>query len=72
VERDRAARLSLLLAIHKGLRTVSGTDLPRIYAWIKAPYAAFGGESAPDVMIGGRIADLARVRRYLEAERSGW
>ena len=71
VERDRATRLSLLLGIHKGLRYMFGTDLPRVYAWIKAPNAAFGGASALDVMMGGRMTDLARVRRYLNAERSG-
>jgi hypothetical protein len=42
VERNRAARLSLLLGIHKGLRYMFGTGLPRVYAWIKTPNAAFG------------------------------
>ena len=72
VERDRATRLSLLLGIHKELRYMFGTDLPRVYAWIKAPNAAFGGESALDVMMGGRMTDLARIRCYLRAERFGW
>ena len=32
VERDRSTRLSLLPGIHKALRYIFGTDLPRIYA----------------------------------------
>lgn len=72
VERDRATRLSVLLGIHKALRYTFGTDLSRVYAWIKAPNAAFDGISALDVMMDGRMTDLIRVRRYLDAERSGW
>ena len=39
---------------------------------IKAANAAFGGRSALDVMAGGELTDLMRVRRYLDAERGGW
>ncbi len=45
---------------------------PKGYAWIKAPNAAFGGVSALDVMGGGELTDLMRVRRYLDAEHGGW
>ena len=69
--RDTKARLSNLLGIHKALRIVF-REPQRGYRWIKAPNAAFGGVSALEVMLGGEITDLMRVRRYLDAERGGW
>ena len=69
--RDSKARLSNLMGIHKSLR-VAFHDPTRGYAWIKAPNEAFGGRSALDVMLGGELTDLMRVRRYLDAERGGW
>lgn len=71
IGRDGKARLSNLMGIHKALRIVF-TDAPRAYAWIKAPNDAFGGRTALDVMLGGELTDLMRVRRYLDAERGGW
>ena len=69
--RDGKARLSNLLGIHKALKIVF-SDPARGYAWIKAPNAAFGGRTALDVLLGGELTDLMRVRRYLDAERGGW
>ena len=69
--RDGKARLSNLMGIHKALKIVF-TEASRGYGWIKAPNAAFGGRSALDVMLGGELTDLMRVRRYLDAERGGW
>ena len=69
--RDGKARLSNLMGIHKALRIIF-REGPRGYAWIKKPNDAFGGRSALDVMLGGEITDLMRVRRYLDAERGGW
>lgn len=37
----------------------------------KAENAAFGGESALHVMLGGDLKDIVRVRRYLDAECAG-
>jgi hypothetical protein len=71
IGRDGRARLSNLIGIHKALRIVF-RDPARGYAWIKAPNEAFGGRSALDVMLGGELTDLMRVRRYLDAERGGW
>ncbi|MEM8789872.1 MAG: antitoxin Xre/MbcA/ParS toxin-binding domain-containing protein [Pseudomonadota bacterium] len=71
IGRDLTARLSNLMGIHKALRIIF-TDPARGYAWIKAPNAAFGGGSALDIMLGGELTDLMRVRRYLDAERGGW
>jgi hypothetical protein len=70
IGRDGKARLANLMGIHKALRIVFN-DAARGYAWIKAPNDAFGGRSALDVMLGGELTDLMRVRRYLDAER-GW
>ncbi|RAI36101.1 MbcA/ParS/Xre antitoxin family protein [Rhodoplanes serenus] len=70
IGRDGKARLSNLMGIHKALRLVF-RDPSRGYAWIKAQNDAFAGRSALDVMLGGELTDLMRVRRYLDAER-GW
>jgi hypothetical protein len=67
--RDGKARLSNLMGIHKALRLIF-REPERGYRWIKAPNPAFGGRSALDVMLGGELTDLMRVRRYLDAERS--
>jgi uncharacterized protein (DUF2384 family) len=71
IGRDGKARLSNLIGIHKALRIVF-TEKQRGYDWIKAPNAAFAGRSALQVMLGGELSDLMRVRRYLDAERGAW
>jgi hypothetical protein len=69
--RDGSARLSNLMGIHKALRLIF-SEPQRGYAWIRAGNAAFAGVSALDVMLGGELTDIMRVRRYLDAERGGW
>lgn len=69
--RDGRARLSNLMGIHKALRMIF-SEPQRGYAWIKADNAAFGGSTALDVMLGGELTDIMRVRHYLDAERGGW
>ena len=71
LSRDGKARLSNLMGIHKALRIVF-REPQRGYAWIKAGNAAFGGASALEVMLGGELTDLMRVRRYLDSERGAW
>lgn len=71
VSRDGCARLSNLLGVHKALRLIF-SEAGRGYAWIKAKNEAFAGASALDVMLGGELTDIMRVRRYLDAERGGW
>lgn len=71
VSNDLAARLSNLIGIHKALRLLFA-EKERGYGWIKRPNAALGGKSALDVMLGGQLTDLMRVRRYLDAQRSPW
>jgi hypothetical protein len=70
IGRDGKARLSNLMGIHKALRIIF-RDPARGYAWVKAVNEAFAGRSALDVMLGGELTDLMRVRRYLDAERGG-
>jgi uncharacterized protein (DUF2384 family) len=71
IGRDLKARLSNLMGIHKALRIIF-TEPDRAYGWVKRPNEAFGGRSALEVMLQGELADLVRVRRYLDAERGGW
>jgi len=71
IDRDGKARLSNLIGIHKALRIIFA-EAQRGYAWIRAANAAFAGASALDVMLGGELTDLMRVRRYLDAERGAW
>lgn len=71
LDRDMKARLSNLLGIHKALRIIF-SEPDRTYVWIKAQNTAFGDRSALDVMLGGDLTDLMRVRRYVDAERGAW
>jgi hypothetical protein len=71
IGRDGKARLSNLMGIHKALRIIF-KEPERGYRWIKAPNAALGGASALDIMLGGELTDLMRVRRYLDSERGAW
>jgi hypothetical protein len=68
IDRDTKARLSNLMGIHKALRIIFA-EPARGYRWITSPNDTFGGASALDVMLGGELTDLMRVRRYLDAER---
>lgn len=71
IGRDAKARLSNLMGIHKALRLIF-REPQRGYDWIDAPNEAFDGRSAREVMTGGDLTDIMRVRRYLDAERGGW
>lgn len=68
---DTAARMSNLMGIHKALRLLF-RDASRGYAWVKSQNDAFNGEIALDIMLGGQLTDLMRVRRYLDSVRSPW
>ena len=71
IGRDTKARLSNLMGIHKALRIIFH-EAERGYRWIRAANETFGGRSALDIMLGGELTDLMRVRRLLDAERGGW
>ncbi len=68
--RDTLERLSLLLGIYKALQILL-PDAKAADAWIRKPNSAFGGSSALALMLGGNVADLLRVRRWLDAARGG-
>ena len=70
IPRDLKSRLSNLMGIHKALRIIF-TETGRAYGWIQRPNDAFGGASALDVMLGGELTDIMRVRRYLDSVRGG-
>lgn len=66
--RDTLERISVLLGIYKALHIL----LPareRANSWVKRANKAFGGETALEVMLKGRVDHLYRVRRYLDAWR---
>lgn len=70
LDRDTLDRISYLMGIHKALNIL----LPSSRAaneWIKKPNNAplFGGDSALNRMLSGNLADLAEIRRYLDAQR---
>jgi hypothetical protein len=71
IDRDQRARLSNLMGVHKALRILF-REPQRGYEWVSRPNAAFGGASALEVMRGGELTDIMRVRRYLDAERGAW
>lgn len=68
--RDVEERISHLLAVYKALQillpTTSSADV-----WIKKPNAYFKDQSALEVMLGGNVVDIYRVRQYLDAQRGG-
>ena len=67
---DTLERLSYLLGIYKSLQILL-PDPKSADAWVRQPNAAapFGGRSALERMLSGRVADLYVVREYLDAER---
>lgn len=67
---DTIERISHLLSIFKALEIL----LPQTQAadgWVKRPNEFFGGQSALDVMLNGQVADIIRVREYMDAQRGG-
>ncbi len=72
VAREMLERLSYLLGIYKALQILFPN--PEFAdTWVRRPNTAplFGGQSALDRMLSGRVADLYVVRQYLDAERGG-
>ena len=67
---DTTERLSHLLAIWKSLRVLFTVD-QRGEDWVRRPNDYFDGVSALDVMLGGKVVDLYKVRVYLDAQRGG-
>ena len=72
--RDTLERISNLLGIYKALQILL-PDEAAADAWVRKPNTAavMGGRPALAHMLAGNLADLSRVRRYLDSVRgSGW
>lgn len=70
IPRDSVERVSHLLAIHKALEILL-PDAATADGWVRRPNQFFNGLSALDVMRGGQVMDIYRVRQYLDAQRGG-
>lgn len=68
LSRDTLDRISFISGIYKALQLLFPQP-EQANGWIKKPNAAFAGHSALEVMLAGSVVDLARVRRYLDAQR---
>lgn len=64
---DTFERLSYIAGVYKALQLLF-QDPEQWKNWVLKPNSDFGGQSALDRMLGGRVVDLADVRRYLD----GW
>jgi hypothetical protein len=69
---DTLERISYVMGIYKALHILLPTS-DAADAWINKPNTAAitNGKTALERMRGGRVIDLADVRRYLDAERGG-
>ncbi len=65
---DTLERISYILGIYKALQLLF-TDPVQANQWIHKPNQAFGGHSALEHALGGRVVDLAELRRYLDGVR---
>jgi hypothetical protein len=70
IPRDTVERVSHLLAIHKALEILL-PDIRAADGWVRRPNGFFNDQSALDVMRGGQVMDIYRVRQYLDAQRGG-
>lgn len=65
---DTLERISVLLGVYKALEILLPVPM-RGQAWLRRANEAFGGRSALEVMLGGKVDDLYQVRRHLDAWR---
>jgi hypothetical protein len=70
IPRDTIERISHLLAIHKALEILL-PDTSVADGWIRKQNEFFRDQSALDVMRGGQVIDIYRVRQYVDAQRGG-
>jgi uncharacterized protein (DUF2384 family) len=67
---DTAERISQILGIWKALKILFTIE-ERASEWVRRPNEYFDDASALEIMLGGRVVDLYRVRWYLDAQRGG-
>lgn len=72
VSRDTLERLSYIIGIYKALQILI-PDKAMADAWVQRENDApiFAGHSPLQLMLTGQLADLYRVRAYLDANRGG-
>jgi hypothetical protein len=68
--RDALERVSYVLGIYKGLQILFPKP-EQGDQWVHRPNEVFGGRSALEHMLAGNVADLHRVRSYLDHVRGG-
>ena len=67
---DTEDRVSHLASIYKALQIVV-PDPKAADTWLHRSNRYFAGRSALDVMLDGKLADIYRVRTYVDAHRGG-
>jgi uncharacterized protein (DUF2384 family) len=67
---DTAERISHLVSIYKSLQILF-PEPDRADAWLLRPHRFFQNRSARDVMLGGKLVDILKVREFLDAQRGG-
>jgi hypothetical protein len=65
---DTLERVSYVLGAYKALQLLFSNP-GQADAWMRKPNTAFGGQSALEHALGGRVVDLAHVRQYLDFAR---
>jgi hypothetical protein len=65
---DTLERISYVLGIYKALRLLF-PNRQQADGWMRRTNQAFGGRTALDHALGGKVVDLAMVRAYLDAVR---
>ena len=68
--RDLEERLSYILGIYKALQILL-PDPHSADSWVNRPNSAaiFGGRTPLERILGGKVADLYEVRRWLDGQR---
>ena len=67
---DTMERISYLIGIYKALQILF-PDQAQADAWVTKPNKQFNNRTALQRMLGGNVADLYAVRRYLDYVRGG-
>jgi uncharacterized protein (DUF2384 family) len=70
ISKDTKERISHIVAIYKALNILF-TNPKSANDWIKKLNKYFGGDSALDVMLRGKLTDIYSVRAYVDAQRGG-
>lgn len=65
---DTIERISYVLGIYKALQLLFPNP-QQADGWMRKPNESFGGRSALEHALGGKVVDLAFVRRTLDAVR---